>query len=67
MHGSPRSPEEEPALTSRPPVPSPPAIEEEANTQTTNPSEKVETSKPMSSKKKRGAKTPWQKRPTKKE
>jgi cytoskeletal protein RodZ len=66
-HGSLRSPEEGPALTSRSPVPSPPAIEEEANTQTTNPSDRVETSKPMGSKKNRGAKTPWQKRPTKKE
>jgi cytoskeletal protein RodZ len=66
-HGSLRLSEDGSALTPVPPVPSPPPIQEEANTQTTNPPEKVETPQPMGSKKNRGAKTPWQKRATKKE
>ena len=48
-HGSPRLSGEESALTPVPPVPSPPAIQEEDNTQTTNPPEKVETPQPKGS------------------
>ncbi len=67
-HGSPRLSEEEgSAVTSGPLVPSPPPIQEEANTQTTNPPEKVETPQPMGSKKNQGAKTHWHKRATEKE
>ncbi len=57
-HGSPRLSEEGSALTPVPPVPSPPPIQEEANTQTTNPPEKVETPQQMGSKKNRGGKIP---------
>jgi cytoskeletal protein RodZ len=57
-HGSPRLSEEGSALTPVPPVPSPPPIQEETGTQTTNPPEKVETPQPLGSKKNRGGKIP---------
>lgn len=66
-HGSLGFSEEKSELNSMPPVPSPPSIQEETNTQTTNPPKKVETPQPIGSKKNRGVKTPWQKRATKKE
>jgi cytoskeletal protein RodZ len=50
-HGSPRLSEEGSALTPVPPVPSPPPIQEEDNTQIANPPEKVETPQPKGSKK----------------
>ena len=65
--GSPLLSEEESAPTPVFPVPSPPPIQEEADTLITEPPEKVETPQPMGSKKNRGAKTSWQKGATKKE
>jgi len=56
--GSPRLSEEESELTPVPPVPSPPPIQEEADTQITEPPEKVETPQQMGSKKNRGGKIP---------
>ena len=56
--GSPRLSEEESAPTPVPPVPSPPPIQEEADTQITEPPEKVETPQPKDSKKNRGGKIP---------
>ena len=57
-HGSPRLSEEGSALTPVPPVPSPPPIQEEANTEATNPPEKVETPQPTGSKKNEVRKLP---------
>ena len=56
--GSPRLSEEESAPTPVLPVPSPPPIQEEADTQITEPPEKVETPQPKDSKKNRGGKIP---------
>ena len=50
-HGSFPLTEDGSALTPVPPVPSPPPIQEETDTQTTNPPERVETPKPKGSKK----------------
>ena len=55
---SPRLSEEEAAPTPVPPVPSPPSIQEEADTQITEPPKKVETPQQMGSKKNRGGKIP---------
>jgi cytoskeletal protein RodZ len=57
-HGSPRLSEEESAPIPVPPVPSPPPIQEEADTQITEPPKKVETPQQMGSKKNRGGKIP---------
>jgi cytoskeleton protein RodZ len=57
-HGSRGLSKEESELNSMPPVPSPPSIQEEANTQTTNPPERVETPQPMDSKKNEVRKLP---------
>jgi len=65
--GSPRFSEEESAPTPVLPVPSPPPIQEEADTQITEPPEKVVTPQPKDSKKNRGEKTSLQKRIKKKE
>jgi len=62
----PLSKKEGSTLTPEPSVPSPPPIQEEANTQTTNPPEKVETQQLMNSQKNLGTKT-RHKRSTKKE
>ena len=67
-HGShPLSQKEGSTVTPEPSVPSPPPIQEETKTQTTNPPEKVETPQSMSSQKNLGTKTLRHKRPTKKE
>ena len=66
-HGShPLSQKEGSTVTPEPSVPSPPPVQEEANTQTANPPEKVETAQPMNPQKNLGTKT-RHKRPMKKE
>ena len=64
--GSPRLSEEKSAPTPVLPVPSPPPIQEEADTQITEPPEKVETPQPKDSKKNRGGKIPGKSGPRKK-
>jgi cytoskeleton protein RodZ len=61
-HGSPRLSEEGSAPIPAPPVPPPPPIQEEADTQITEPPEKVETPQPKGSKKTEVRKLPGKSR-----